>query len=164
MKKIILIGFATSGKSSVGRLLAAKLNTELVDTDQELERELGMTIQQIFDEQGEAYFRAKETQLLLSLSPRRDLVVACGGGCVLSDRFEDFAKDSVVVWLTATTETVQNRLGNTARPLFDLLSREQLEHYVNSRAPLYQRYAQVVIATDDLSVEQIADSIMQYVK
>ena len=159
MKKIILIGFATSGKSTVGRLLADKLNAKFVDTDAEIERDCKMSVQQIFDEYGEEYFRKKENKLLLSLASRQDVVVACGGGSVMAEGFEEFAADGIVIWLTAAAATVKRRLGDTARPLFDGLSEQQLAAYIDRRTPLYQRYAQIVIVTDNLTAEQVVKQI-----
>ena len=159
MKKIVLIGFATSYKSSVGKLLADKLKVEFVDTDVEIERECNLTVQQIFNSHGESYFRQKENQLLLSLAPRKDTVIACGGGSVINENFERFAKNSIVIWLTVTANTVKSRLGGTPRPLFDGLNEQQLATFIESRAPLYQRYANLTIPTDNLTAEQVADTI-----
>ena len=160
MKKIVLIGFATSGKSTVGKLLAKKIGAEFVDTDVEIQRQCKLTVQQIFDNFGEEYFRQKENQLLLSLAGKQNIVVACGGGSVLADSFSQFAKDSVVIWLTASATTVKSRLGDIPRPLFDGLTEQQLEDFINSRAPLYERYAKVSVRTDGLTPEQIAEKIL----
>ena len=160
MKKIILIGFATSGKSTVGRLLAEKLRAEFVDTDAEIERECNATVQQIFDTFGEEYFRQKENQLLLSLVGKRDTVIACGGGSVAADSFSLFAEDSVAIWLTATATTVKSRLGDTPRPLFDGLDDVSLQQFIARRTPLYERYAKVAVCTDGLTPEQIVEKIL----
>ena len=160
MDRIVLIGFATSGKSSVGRLLADKLNAKFVDTDEEIEREQGATIQQIFDEYGEEYFRNKESEILTSLAHQKNVIVACGGGSVLCDSFVELAQESVVVWLTVTAATVKRRLGNTPRPLFDNLSEDELAERIARRSPLYQRYAEIVIETDSLTPEQVAERII----
>ena len=157
MKKVVLIGFATGFKSSVGQCLADKFNAKFVDTDVEIERSLGLSVQQIFDTHGEKYFRQKENELLLSLASKQDVVVACGGGSVTVEGFPQFAKDSVVVWLKVTASTVKSRLGGTPRPLFDGLDEQQLQHYIDVRSPLYERYADVTISTDDLAPMQIAE-------
>lgn len=159
MNKIILIGFATSGKSSVGQCLADKLNAKFVDTDAEIERECGMTVQQIFDVHGEEYFRQKENQLLLSLADRPNVVIACGGGSVLAESFSQFAADSAVIWLTVTASTVKRRLGDTPRPLFDGLTEAQLQHFIDARTPFYRRYATLTLNTDDSTPEQIANEL-----
>ena len=158
MKKVILIGFATSGKSSVGKLLAKKLGAKFVDTDAEIERDCDMTIRQIFDAHGEAYFRQKENDLLLTLAPLQDVVIACGGGSVAAESFAQLAKGSVVIWLTATASTVKSRLGGVQRPLFDGLGERELQQFIDVRTPLYERYAEIAVPTDNLSVEQVAEN------
>ena len=160
MKKIILIGFAASGKSSVGKLIAQKMNMEFVDTDLEIQRQCGLSIREIFDKFGERYFRQKENELLATLAPRQNVVVSCGGGSVMSENFAQFERDSLVVLLTATAATVKNRLGDIPRPLFDGLSEQELAEYIATRAPLYQRYADVTFSTDNLTIEQLADRVI----
>ena len=162
MKKIVLIGFATSGKSSVGKLLADELKAKFVDTDAEIERDCGMTVQQIFDTYGETYFRQKENQLLNTLAAQQNIVVACGGGSVIAQSFPQLAESSVVIWLTATAATVKSRLGNAPRPLFDGLSEQQLAAFIDRRTPLYKRYATATIPTDNLSTEQIIVNIKTF--
>ena len=154
-----MIGFATAGKSTVGKLLAAKLNAEFVDTDAEIERVCGASVQQIFDTLGEEYFRQRENELLLTLANKQGVVIACGGGSVLAEGLFKLAKDSVVVWLSAEAATVKRRLGGVPRPLFDGLSEAELQAFVNARAPLYKRYADVTIATDNLTPEQVVSKI-----
>ena len=161
MKKIILIGFAACYKSSVGKLLADMLNCAFVDTDMEIERISGKSVQQIFDTQGENAFRQMESQLLRTLT-KDNTVVACGGGSVLSPYFDEFAKDSIVVCLTASAETVLSRLGNASRPLFDGLTVDELRFYMQQRAPLYSKYGQAVFATDEKTPEQVAEQIYNF--
>lgn len=160
MRKIVFIGFATSGKSSVGKLLADRIGAKFLDTDVEIERQCGMSVARIFDEHGEAYFRQKESELLASLVGVHDVVVACGGGSVTVEGFDRFANDSFVVLLTATAATVQSRLGDVKRPLFDGRNVDELQRLIAARAPLYRRYADVTFPTDNLTVEQVADRII----
>ena len=160
MKKIILIGFAACYKTSVGQLLADKLGCNVVDTDDEIERMENKSVQQIFETHGEAYFRERESQLLATLQAD-NVVVACGGGCVLSPVFAEFIRDSIVIRLTASVETVHARLGTTSRPLFDGLTVEELSNYMQTRAPLYERYCSITIATDNKTPEQVAEQILQ---
>ncbi|MCH5159762.1 MAG: shikimate kinase [Clostridiales bacterium] len=159
MKKIVLIGFAASGKSSVGKLIAERLNMAFVDTDVEIERELGMTVQQIFDKYGEEFFRQKENEILAGLVGKQNTVVACGGGSVLAESFAQLELDSLVILLTATAATVKRRLGNTSRPLFDNLSEDELADFIAARAPLYRRHADVTFPTDNLTPEQVATAM-----
>lgn len=163
MKKIVLIGFAASYKTSVGKLLADKLGCNFVDTDEQIENMCGMSVQQIFEMHGEAYFREQETKLLATLNAN-NTVVACGGGCVLSPVFVEFTRESNVVYLTASAETVRARLGATPRPLFDGLTIAELSDYMQARAPLYERYCNTTISTDNKTSEQVADEIYNLIR
>ena len=160
MKKIVLIGFAASGKSSVGKLIAERLNMEFVDTDVEIERQCGMSVGEIFRRLGEEYFREKENECLASLVARQNVVVACGGGSVLAESFAQLEQDSLVIYLTATAQTVAHRLGNVPRPLFDGLDASELQQHINARAPLYRRHADVTFPTDNLTPSQLADRVI----
>ena len=163
MNKIILIGFATSYKTTVGRLLADKLQYSFVDTDAEIERRNNLTIQQIFDTYGEKYFRAEESQLLTELAQSSRAVIACGGGTALADNFDQFVANGVVVWLTATAQTVLSRLGDTQRPLFDGRTYEQIDGYISARNPIYSKYANLKISTDGKSSNEIAQQILSMI-
>lgn len=163
MNKIILIGFATSYKTTVGRLLAEKLQYLFVDTDAEIARRNNLTIKQIFDTYGEKYFRAKESQLLTELAQSKQTVVACGGGTVLSGNFAEFVANNVVVWLTVTAQTVLSRLGDTQRPLFDGLTVEQIDDYISARNPIYGKFAHFKINTDGKSADEVAQQILSLI-
>lgn len=162
--RIIIVGFAACYKSTVGKLLADRLKYAFIDTDAEIERASGLTVQRIFEASGERYFRQKESELLLDLAECSDTVISCGGGSVLADSFEAFSRDSAVVWLTATAETVLSRLGTVPRPLFDGLTVEQLDVCVKDRAPLYDKYAQAVFATDGKTSEHVTEEIYNWLK
>lgn len=159
MKKVILIGFAACYKTSVGSLLASRLGCAFVDTDKEIERLCNKSVQQIFETNGEEYFRERESQLLRMLNSE-NTVVACGGGSVLSPDFDTFSKDSIVICLTASAQTVYSRLGGVCRPLFDGLTVEQLHNYMQKRAPLYNKYAQSIFSTDNKTPEQVTEQIL----
>ena len=156
--KIILIGFATTYKSTVGKILAQKLNLPLFDVDSQIEHSQGKTIPHIFAEQGEEYFRKCESQML-SVCPST-AVVSCGGGTPLSQNFSSFCQNSIVIWLTATAKTVISRLGSPARPLFDGLTIEQIAQKIEQRNAVYKQFASVVLSTDGKTSNQVADEIL----
>ena len=157
---IILIGFATTGKTSVGTALAQRLGMSFADTDALIEQNCQMTAGQIFRRFGEAYFRAEENKVLLRLSGQCNTVISCGGGAVLSDGMEILALSGKTVWLTAEEQTVKRRLGNTERPLFDDATPQKLSRIISERTPYYRRFADVTVATDNLTVSQVADVIL----
>ncbi|MCH5157323.1 MAG: shikimate kinase [Clostridiales bacterium] len=162
-KRIVLIGFATGYKTSVGKLLASRLNCAFVDTDAQIENTLASSVQQIFETYGEEYFRQAESKLLRQLN-EDNIVVACGGGSVLADGFDEFARDSIVIWLTVEAATVRSRLGNTQRPLFDKLTVEELEAYINKRAPLYAKYASVKFSTDGKTPQEVTAQVYDWLR
>ena len=161
MKKIILIGFACCGKSSVGKILANRLNYAFVDTDCEIAKRSNLSVEEIFGRYGENYFRRLESELLTTLV-EDCTVVSCGGGSVLSENFNAFSADGRVVWLTATAQTVHERLGDVPRPLFDKLSVDELTEYMLRRNPFYEKYAHVKFATDCKTPEQVAEEIRDW--
>lgn len=158
MNNIILIGFAATGKSTVGALLARKMCKQFADTDSLIECEMSMSVSQIFEKFGQQYFRDKESAVLLRLKQTDNSVISCGGGSVLSPFFTDFAATGTVVWLRASVDAVQNRM-NGGRPLFDGLSRDQLQNHIRSREHLYKIFSDIVIDTDDKTPEQVAEQI-----
>ena len=161
-----MIGFACCYKTTAGKLLADRLKCPFVDTDEEIEKKCGMSVQQIFETQGETYFRKMESELLRKLNSncllQTDTVVACGGGSVLSPEFEELAKDSVVICLTASSSTVHKRLDGASRPLFDGLTVEELSRYMQKRASLYAQFANVTFNTDNKTPEQVADEVYAF--
>ena len=120
---IFLVGFMGSGKSTVGRALAAELGWGFADLDDDIEQREGMRINQIFDTRGETEFRRAETAALRerirSIEGGRPCVVALGGGAFLSDEnFQMVENNGVSVWLDCSFSTVERRLGGDGlRPL-----------------------------------------------
>ncbi len=155
--KIVLIGFACSGKTTVGKLLAEQLNLPFCDTDELTERLQQKSIAEIFACGGEQEFRKAELAALSHIP--QNAVVACGGGTVLCDGFASFAQNAKVVWLRVGFTTVRSRLGNTPRPLFDDLSETELADYVMRRNTVYARFSDFIIDTDLLTVTQVVKTI-----
>lgn len=158
--KIILIGFACSYKSTVGKLLAEKLNYKHIDTDSVVEETAKKSIAEIFAQQSELEFRRLESWTLLQASYLDDAVISCGGGGPLHSAFDKLAVGSKVVWLTSAASTVKQRLGQTVRPLFDGKTVEQLDELITMRTPYYAKYANITVATDGKTSQQVADEIL----
>lgn len=157
---IILIGFATSGKTTVGKLLAEKLAMRFVDTDNVVEQIARATVKQIFVEQGEARFRDLENGVIRSLSTACGTVISCGGGSVLCTSFETLASTGRVVWLQVSSATVFGRLRD-GRPLFDGMSERQLSDILSERATLYRKFAQFTLCTDGLTSTEAAQRLTE---
>jgi shikimate kinase len=158
---VVLTGFMGTGKTTVGRTLAARLGAEFVDTDALVEQRHG-PIPAIFAEHGEERFRALERELAEELSQRSGLVVSTGGRMMVDPvNAELLAARGVVVCLTATPETIHARVGRSidSRPMLrggD--ARARIETLLAERAPAYARFTQVT--TDDRDVDEIVDEIV----
>ena len=114
MKNIVLIGMMGCGKTTVGELLASRLKRTLVDTDAFIERREGMTVPEIFESQGEGYFRSLELGVAQALSLRSDLIIACGGGLPLQEGAMAPLKESgVVLWLDRGPGVLSEKGGST---------------------------------------------------
>lgn len=166
MKNIALVGFMGTGKTTVGRILARRLDYTLVDSDVEIEREQGVSITHIFSELGEPHFRSLEKQMLKKLSARQGLVISAGGGAVIDpENVDNMKKGGPVVCLTATPDAVFERVRHsTHRPLLqvaDPLGR--IKELMDVRAPFYAR-ADVTIDTTGMTVEQVVARILDMVK
>jgi shikimate kinase len=163
---LFLIGPRGSGKTTVARLLAARLGWDWEDADDVLEARCGKTIRAIFAEEGETSFRDKESAVLAELCGRRRCVVAAGGGVVVREANRALLRASgYVVWLTADAETLWRRLQgdeHTAdrRPALTVGGRAEVEEIIRAREPWYRECACLMVRTEGRSAEAIADEIV----
>ena len=164
---LLLIGARGTGKSTVGRAVAARLGWDFIDTDECIESVAEATIAEIFATQGEAGFRDREAEVLAELCRRQRYVIATGGGVVLRPANRELLKKSgFVVWLTASPEAAFARLQTdpttaTRRP--NLTAKgglDELRTLMASREPLYRECGDFVMETDALSPEAAADAIL----
>ncbi len=162
INNIVLCGFMGCGKSTVGNILAERLNYILKDSDQCIEQREKMTVSEIFDVFSEEYFRKVETEVLKELSCQNGIVIATGGGAVLnSDNVSELRKNGTIIFLDVTPETVIERLKNdTSRPL---LQRENKEAVISellcARKPKYQSAAHITVDANR-SPTEVADEII----
>lgn len=164
-RHIYLIGFMGTGKSTVSRRLKKKMNVKELETDAEIVRENGMTINEMFEKYGESYFRDKETQMLEKIADCPPAVVSCGGGTVLRQENVDIMKKSgVIVLLTATPQTVYLRVRNSKdRPILNgHMNVEYIESLMEKRRAVYEAACDVRVATDDKTPDQIAEEIAHF--
>lgn len=130
---IILIGFMGSGKSSLGKILAKKLNYSFVDSDKVIEQQMGMTITSIFELKGESYFRDLEKQFVNSISKDDNQVIAVGGGTpCFFDNMEQLKEKGLTVYLERPAGELVSRLllSKNPRPLVLNKTKEELMQYV----------------------------------
>jgi len=155
---IFLVGFMGTGKSTTGQALARLLGWDFIDLDEQIVAAEGRSIQRIFAEQGEAYFRGREADLLASLRGRSRLVVACGGGTYAQESGRRLI-DAIgrAVWLQLPLQQALERCQDGAvRPL--LRSRAEAEALYRRRLPSY-RAAPLNVDVEGLSPEAAAERI-----
>lgn len=156
---IFLVGLMGAGKTTVGRRLAKRLGKSFYDCDEEIERTTGVKIPVIFDIEGEAGFRAREARMLAELVVRSDIVLATGGGAVLSaDNRKLLAENGLVVYLRALASDLWARTRHDRnRPLLKTdqpLAR--LEELYAERDPLYRSIADLIVDTGSQSLGSLA--------
>jgi len=159
---IFLVGLMGAGKTSVGRLLAQRLGKDFFDCDQEVERATGVKIAVIFDIEGEAGFRARESRMLADLADRRNVVVATGGGAVVSASNRRLLADKgIVVYLRAAPADLWHRTRHDRqRPLLRTEDRmARFEQLFAERDPLYRDIADIIIDTGHQSLGALAGKL-----
>jgi shikimate kinase len=165
---LTLIGYRATGKTTLARLLAARLGWDWIDADVEIERRAGTTIARIFAEQGEPAFRDLEAQVIADLCGRQRLVLAAGGGAPLRPESRQAMRAAgKVVLLTARPQTILARMSGDAttaarRP--DLTDKDPLEeivHLLAARTPIYQETADLTVDTEGKTPEQLTAEIVE---
>lgn len=162
-QNIVLMGFMGTGKSTVGKKLAARLGMTFVDMDTIIEERAGKPIPRIFAEDGEPHFRTLERALAGELSQRTGLVIACGGGVVLNpDNIRDYSRSGLVVCLTATPEVIFERTARARnRPLLEERDRMQrILDLLEKRRTLYASIPHQV-DTSTVSAERVVETILK---
>ncbi|HHT9132301.1 MAG TPA: shikimate kinase [Candidatus Tripitaka californicus] len=168
---IYLIGFRGTGKTTVGRLLAKYLEREFIDADDYLEKKIGKTIKQIFQEGGEGLFRDMEGEVIRELSGIEDKIVAAGGGAVLREKnVRNMKRNGLVILLEADAHTIHDRLqrdprSHTQRPnLTNLDSLNEIIHLLEYRRPYYEKAADHRIDTTTISPAEAVKAILSIYK
>lgn len=166
MNNIILIGFMGSGKSSVGRYMEESEGFALIDTDEYIEKQQNDSINNIFANKGEEYFRNLETECIKELiTLNTDMtVISVGGGLPMRGENQKLLKElGKIVYLRATVDTLVSRLmGDTTRPLLkggDL--RQKITELFEKREATYEGIADIVIDTDNYSPKEIYNIIKE---
>lgn len=159
---IVLTGFMGSGKSSVGKKLAKKLQFQFIDTDEIIEKDVGISIAKIFQKKGEPYFREVESKAVALVSILDKFVIATGGGVPLKKaNMEELERNSIVIYLKVSPEIVLKRIGHDlSRPL--LKTKDPLEtarEILHKREQAYARCTEM-IDTDHSSIDEVIEKII----
>jgi shikimate kinase len=162
-RHIVLVGMMGSGKSTVGRALAAKFGRPLLDSDEMVEARTGRTVREIWQTDGEAAYRLLETEVLVeALAAPLPSVIAAAGGIVLSDdnRRALVESDAHVVWLLADVDVLLRRVRSGGhRPLLDDDPEGTLRRMFTEREPLYREVADAIVSVDSRSVNEVAQAV-----
>ena len=160
---VFLIGFMGAGKSTIARGLQKELGMELVEMDERIVEEQGMSINEIFEKYGEDHFRQIESDLILTIGDEDASIVSCGGGVVVRPQnVENMKKSGKIVFLKATPETIYERVKNsTDRPILNgHMNVEYIAQLMEKRRALYEGAADITIETDGKTKEEICSEII----
>ncbi|MFC6438782.1 shikimate kinase AroK [Bowmanella sp. JS7-9] len=163
-RNIFLVGPMGAGKSTIGRHLADELHLEFYDSDQEIERRTGADIAWVFDLEGEEGFRVREENVIEDLTEKQGIVLATGGGSIISKKNRNrLSARGIVVYLQTTIEKqVARTQRDKRRPLLQNGEPEQvLRSLADERNPMYEEVADYVVQTDDQSARAVANQIIE---
>ncbi len=163
MKNLVLTGFMGTGKTAVGRELSRMLDMKIVNIDTEIELSQKMTINEIFKNYGEEYFRNIETGLIKKFSEKENVIISTGGGAVLrEENMELLRKNGVIFCLNASPATIFERTSRSGdRPLLKVDDpKTKIKELLDSRRPYYEK-AGITIETDGKSPLRIAEEIRE---
>ncbi len=161
---IFLIGFMGTGKSTVSRTLSRLTGMEEIEMDEAIVRREGKAIADIFAQEGEPYFRALETALLKELGDRDGQLISCGGGVPMRKENVDLMKaGGRTVLLTAEPATILGRVkGSRERPILNgNMNEDYIRQLMEKRRTAYERAADIRVATDGRTVEEICKEILE---
>ena len=161
-KNIIFLGMMGSGKSSIGALVAKKLNLDFIDIDKEIEKKLGSSIKKIFETRGEDYFRKLEEKTSLKKLKLNSVVISLGGGGFVNKNIrKKILKDHLSIWLSWNHEILLNRIKNSKkRPLAFNSSENEIIDLIKKRSNIYSK-ALYKIECDNLTKNEIVKEILK---
>jgi len=164
-RPLVLVGMMGAGKTTVGRRLATRLGRRFVDSDEEVEKAAGMSIEDIFASRGEVDFRAGEVRVIARLLKDHDLVLGTGGGAFINTETRALVKSSAVsVWIKADFELLFQRVQRRSnRPLLKTANpRQTLQDLIDKRYPIYAE-ADVTVVSKDVPQDQVATEVIEAV-
>ncbi|CAL4324323.1 shikimate kinase AroK [Buchnera aphidicola] len=164
-KNLFLIGPMGAGKSTIGKYLSKNLQMKFYDSDQEIEKRTGADINWVFDIEGESGFRKRETKIISELTKKKGIVLATGGGSILSSENRKFlSARGIVIYLNITIEKQLLRTRKDKnRPLLqnkDSL-KSTLEKLAKERNYLYKKISDIIINADNYSAKTIVQNIIK---
>jgi shikimate kinase len=157
----VIVGPPGAGKTTVGELVAAALGKPFRDTDSDIETVAGKPIPDIFVDDGEEHFRTLERAAVARALSTFDGVLALGGGAVLAEETRALLREHTVVYLSVELADAASRVGlGAGRPLLAVNPRATMKYLLDQRRPLYEEVATVVVKTDGVTPEEVADAVL----
>jgi shikimate kinase len=162
-KSIIFIGFMGVGKTTIGKLVAKKLNREFIDIDEEIEKEYKLSVAQIFNEYGEKAFRNKEKVLIKSLAEQKQKIISVGGGAFIQEEIRKVCLATcLVIFLDLSLEGWKDRIALiiNSRPILQGKSNEEMVELFHKRQEFYENH-HLKISLDNRDANDIAEQIVE---
>ncbi|WP_341235080.1 shikimate kinase [uncultured Sulfitobacter sp.] len=162
-KSVVLVGMMGAGKTAVGRALAVKLGVPFLDSDHEIEAAANLTVPEIFERDGEPFFRKRETEVIARLLEEEPGILSTGGGAFLAEINRDLiSAKGVSVWLEADIDLIWNRVRHrNTRPLLRTSNpRKTLEELFEARVPIYKLANLSTTSKPSLSIDKMANRVI----
>ncbi|VFP81638.1 shikimate kinase AroK [Buchnera aphidicola] len=168
-KNIFLVGPMGAGKSTIGRYLSKLLNMRFYDSDIEIEKRTGVDIDWVFEVEGESEFRIREEKIINELTNKKGIILATGGGSILSSKSRDFLfSRGTVVYLRATVneQLIRTKIGKK-RPLLSInynKNKKILHDLFQIRDPLYKNVSHIIVDTYNKKIKSIISDIIYHIR
>jgi len=165
INNIILVGPMGSGKTTIGRRLSERLSLDFFDSDHEIVNTTGVSIDHIFDVEGEKGFRTRESDVLKKLCNMPNIVLATGGGAVILEENRELMKQaSSIIYLSSSVDQILRRTAKSkTRPLLEKSNnrRKTITDIVEARDPLYREVSSYIIDTNGKKLNEVIDEIIE---
>ena len=165
MNNIFLIGLPGCGKSSLSRLLSKKMNWEVYDTDEIIEKEAKQNIAEMFQKYGEEYFRSLENKVLKNIVQNNQAIISTGGGIILKKENRDIIKQNgISIFIDRKAEIILENINTDNRPI--LTNKNKLIELSLQRQKLYEETADIIFKSDTWyeTIEEVFDSLYSYLQ
>lgn len=164
-KNIVLIGMSGAGKSTLATYLGEKFGYDVVDTDSEIKKKMGLEIEEIFDRYGEEHFRYLEREVVKEIGLKQGQVISTGGGVILfEDNIINLKKNGEIYYLETSPSVLYERLlgSDEVRPLLKGENPlESINKMYEARKGRYESYSDTIVNTDEISVESLASKLIK---
>jgi len=167
-KNIILIGYRGAGKSTIGKILAERMQLKFISTDEEIEKWTNKKISELVKEKGWNYFRTIEEQIVEKICKISGIVIATGGGTILSEKNrQNLKRNGKFIYLKCNSNIIAERIKKSDRPSLigkDTITIEEIEQTLKEREKIYSELADFTVDTSSLTIEDVVEKIFVWLK